>query len=368
MVFRLHAINANEGDCLLLEYGNKEPRYMLFDGGPKDIWTEHLEPTLRRLGNPTIDVMALTHVDTDHTTGLRDMLSALQAEVGDAGAASITVGALWMNAFDEILDEDGALRNDLESLMSMAAAASVSLAATGFALQGVKDGNDVRVRAALLGIKRNPPWEGKPILVGANPGKVTLENLTFTTVGPTKGALDDLKAEWKAWIAKQRARLNDNKPAFAAMADKSVPNLSSLQFLVEAGGRRLLLTGDGRGDHLLEGLAAAELLDEGEGIDVDVLKLPHHGSDRNVNRDFFRRVRAQTYVVSADGKNGNPDLATLQWIVEEAKRAARRIDLVATNSTDSIDQLLASHPPAENGYHLQIRSPNRHRITIDLQD
>jgi hypothetical protein len=249
--------------------------------------------------------------------------------------------------------------------MGMAGAANVSLASAGFALLGVKDGNDVRLRATQLSIARNPQWGGKPILVGAAP-PFAMDNLTFTVVGPSKATLAALKTEWQAWLAKQRKRLNDNKPAFAAMADKSVPNLSSVQLLVEADGKSLLLTGDGRGDHLLDGLADAGRLDEGEGIDVDVLKLPHHGSDRNVDRDFFRRVRAKTYIASANGKYGNPDLPTLQWIVQGARESQRKIELVVTNRTESIDQLEKAFPPTKWGYKLRLRPANRRSLVVDL--
>jgi len=53
------------------------------------------------------------------------------------------------------------------------------------------------------------------------------------------------------------------------------------------------------------------MLDAGASIHVDLLMLPHHGSDRTLSKDFFRKVTDDTYFVSANGKNGNPDLATL---------------------------------------------------------
>jgi hypothetical protein len=42
-------------------------------------------------------------------------------------------------------------------------------------------------------------------------------------------------------------------PFIAAMADRSIPNLSSIMILAEADeGKKILFTGDGRGDHLLQ--------------------------------------------------------------------------------------------------------------------
>ena len=64
--------------------------------------------------------------------------------------------------------------------------------------------------------------------------------------------------------------------------DKSVFNLSSIVVLADSGGRRMLLTGDARGDHVLDGIEAAGLFKD-DRLHVDLLKLPHHGSDRNVD-------------------------------------------------------------------------------------
>jgi hypothetical protein len=54
-----------------------------------------------------------------------------------------------------------------------------------------------------------------------------------------------------------------------ANADSSIPNLSSIMFLAEAESKANLFTGDGRGDHLLDGLDDAGLLDA-QGSDVKV--------------------------------------------------------------------------------------------------
>ena len=50
---------------------------------------------------------------------------------------------------------------------------------------------------------------------------------------------------------------------------------------------------------------------------VDVLKGPHHGSDRNVEPIFFSRITADHYVFSGNGEHGNPERETLQMLLEE---------------------------------------------------
>ncbi|HEV7515841.1 MAG TPA: hypothetical protein VGR07_06050, partial [Thermoanaerobaculia bacterium] len=152
------------------------------------------------------------------------------------------------------------------------------------------------------------------ILAGHAP--VTLGNLTLTVVAPSRENLLALQDDWDKKIKPMLQREKDQaaRAEIAAYVDKSVYNLSSIVVLVEGDGKRILLTGDGRGDHAIAGLKAAGLLDGDGKIEIDVLKLPHHGSDRDVALDYFETIRAKHYVISADGKYDNPDVDTLQMI------------------------------------------------------
>ena len=85
-MFRLHAINAFFGDALLLEYGTTaNPRFLLVDGGPPQTWSRHLQAVLRQVkqGERDLELVMLSHVDTDHAIGLVDYFAELQA--GTAG-------------------------------------------------------------------------------------------------------------------------------------------------------------------------------------------------------------------------------------------------------------------------------------------
>jgi hypothetical protein len=68
---------------------------------------------------------------------------------------------------------------------------------------------------------------------------------------------------------------------------------------------------------------------DGDKIHVDLLKLPHHGSNRNVRQGFFQRVSADHYVISANGRDGNPESETLEWIF--AARGQEPFTLWLTN-------------------------------------
>ncbi len=85
---------------------------------------------------------------------------------------------------------------------------------------------------------------------------------------------------------------------------------------------------------MLEGLALAGVIDEGGSLHVDVLKIPHHGSDRNAAADFYERITADHYVYSGDGKHGNPERASFEW-------------LLAARGEDDEYTVHLTYPPAE---------------------
>ena len=152
----------------------------------------------------------------------------------------------------------------------------------------------------------------------------------------------------------------------ARALDMSVPNMSSIMLLVEAEGRTILLTGDGRGDYLLEGLQQLKLLKANGAFHVDVFKLPHHGSARNVSAELFERITADTYLICADGKNDNPDFETLEWLVQAAKKQGRSIKIVATNRTVATDAMVKKYAPEKFAYQLVVIEPGTNSITLDL--
>src|SRR5215211_6350278 len=273
MIFSLEALQAFHGDSLLLHV---DDRLALIDGGPVRTWATSLRPRLDQLKGDrealSIDLAMVSHLAEDQR--------ARPYEIAD----------LWHNAFDDVL-------GNRASEVPRAGAPVVA---------SVAQGRTLRDQAVRLGWARNEAFGGALV---AGPREVPFGGATLTVVAPDTGALERLDAEWEDYVARHPA------PAqVAEYADRSVFNLSSIVVLAEAAGKRMLLCGDARGDHVLRGLEAAGKLAAGGSLALDVLKLPHHGSIRNVEADFFERLPARHYVISADGRDGNPESATLDMI------------------------------------------------------
>jgi hypothetical protein len=146
-----------------------------------------------------------------------------------------------------------------------------------------------------------------------------------------------LQAEHEAFLVKH-PEIVDKATAslIAEYSDDSKPNLSSIVVMAEAHGKKILFTGDARGDKILEGLELTRVVEPGGSIHVDVLKCPHHGSDRNVELDFFQRITADHYVFSGNGENGNPERTTFELLA--TARGAGEYTIHLTYPVDEIDK------------------------------
>jgi beta-lactamase superfamily II metal-dependent hydrolase len=80
----------------------------------------------------------------------------------------------------------------------------------------------------------------------------------------------------------------------------------------------------------------------GAPLKVDVLKVPHHGSDNNVEPEFFEKIVADHYVFSGNGKHGNPERGTLDMLAT-ARGQAAEYDVHLTYPVGTIDNGREAH-------------------------
>lgn len=325
MLFTLEALEAKHGDALLLHFGTaKNPQLIVIDGGPAGVYNNTLKPRLEQLrqdrspdGPLRVRMVMISHIDDDHINGIQQMLNKMDQEP-DPDRRLCDITTLWHNSFDDLLG------NEADELAA-ALPAAVEAASTGdfsrdlpvrrdtaLVLASVNQGRKVRSLAKKLGLNVNQGFGEGLVMVrdGGEAASINLQSgLRFQVIGPRQREVEALQKKWDAQIKKAGAA------EAAEFADNAVFNLSSIVVLAEAGGKRMLLTGDARGDLVLDGLERAGLMEDGV-CKVDLLKVPHHGSNRNVAPEFFEQVVADHYVVSADGRDDNPDLETFEMLSE----------------------------------------------------
>lgn len=332
MFFTLDVRRARKGDCLILHYGSKaDPGLALIDGGPSSVYKPHLKPRLEQIrkargldsdASLPVDMLMVSHIDDDHIKGVLDLTKELLDSKAAQQPLALRIKGVWHNTFDDIIGNSP--RELTAAVTAQFGAASLSGEVdvdgldpdTAKVLASVSQGFRLRDDTRGLKLRINPEFAGKLVLAKKKGKKIDMgKGLKFTVIGPMNDEVLALQKAHDEFLKKQEK----TEAALAAFTDTSVANLSSLVVLAEVGKKRILLTGDARGDKILQGLELVGLLkkDDKSTIHVDILKAPHHGSDRNIDPIFFRRITADHYVFSGNGEHGNPERETLQMLLDE---------------------------------------------------
>ena len=348
-VFTLEAIEAKHGDALILHYGDaSSPKFIVIDGGPPGTYKESYRPRLDAIrknrggGQLEIRMLMVSHIDDDHITGVLELIRALREDDEAGRQLPFDILTLWHNSFDDIIAKAGAAAT--AEILKHAGDAAKQNGSGAAIVASVGQGRALRKGADALAVNMNSGFEDLIQFVKPPAGKAAKRlkisgDLFFTVLGPRKDELDALEKKWAkelpAIIEKEKKK--DKTAAIAEFVDTSVHNLSSVVVLAEFNGKTILLTGDARGDFIIDSLKEAGLLKGGK-LEVDILKVPHHGSRRNIAIEFFETVHAKHYVFSANGKFGNPDPPTFDdlfktrpkgtyelWLTNDVKPAVTRI-------------------------------------------
>lgn len=398
MLFSLDAVHAREGDCLILHYGPKnDPSWILIDGGARGVYKRWLRKRFAQIRETygfdddtpfPLRMLMVSHIDADHISGVLDLADELDKAKDRQQPLAYDIRTLWHNSFDDILGNKG------EELLSKIADTvdpnahidnPVPLPAmsedTKAVVASTKQGRLLRRVARKLGIKSNDPFEG--LVMTAEQGRRDIElghGLTFTVLGPRRDQVIKYQKQWDKDLPKILA--DEKKAAEAAsFSDESPFNLASIVVLATLNDKTMLLTGDARGDHVITAMVEAGLLeDQDDTLHVDLLKLPHHGSDRNATQGFFEQITADHYVVSADGKHHNPDVATLDFLADA--RGDDDYHLHLTFEEEAFRNASSSRAPALRAVHdwLTTKKPDNcevhyrdteggaHSIVVDLEE
>jgi beta-lactamase superfamily II metal-dependent hydrolase len=370
---KLKIFDGFDGDCVLLE--SADGKRILCDGGRSTSMRQNVRDELAKLrtAKQKLDVVYVSHVDQDHITGVLALLQdELDWRIHDHRVKNgITknppkaprppeIKTVWHNAFRDQVD-----KNKVTQIESLLAAAVPTLNGTGVrkleqaALElgdlglAVSDALKVSqlIGPDLLNIPVNklPGQGGEPKLLmqRKNQPAFKLGSLSITIVGPGNEELKNLAKGWNTWLKANSATVKEIRAQKKKRVEEfsngtlngevfdlrdwngipdfkgvTTPNIASLMLMVEEPGKkagtlkRVLLTGDGQQDFILEGLEETGFTPKGGTIHLDVLKVQHHGSENNLDAKFCRRVSADNYVFCGNGAHGNPETTVIQHIFD----------------------------------------------------
>ncbi len=376
MTFTLEALEAKHGDSLLLHWGTE--RLIVIDGGPSGVFRKTLLPRLeaireeRDVETLPIRMVMVSHIDDDHIHGVLDWTRHMADLRKETKPVPWEVKTLWHNAFDDIVGNVEPLSTALGAAVAPVMNDDPLPAGLGLDRYGalvmasVAQGKTLRDDARALKLSVNQPFKRLVWAPAAEKREVALEDgLTVTIIGPLEAQVEALRKDWdtKLEAMKKTTHVAEAQAIAADFVDKSVYNLSSIVVLASLGGHSMLLTGDARGDFVRDGLRDAGLL-KNDKIHVDLLKVPHHGSARNVRRDFFEQVTADHYVISADGRFDNPDVEMLKMLTEA--RGAAEYTIHLTNRVADVKTFFDKDLPKGRKYTVVYREDDKPSVTVAL--
>ena len=256
---RIEFLQAGTGDSIWISHNQKN---IVIDGGKSAF------AIIERYGKmpqgENIDLLVVTHIDSDHIAGVIALVEHLKKrnEIG-------RLKHVWFN-FPKKEETD-------EYSVPEGNTLSTSLCK----IEGLKWNNNTSEMI------------GHPVNIGDIKLHVLVPDYDVANDYKPK-APDELgvkNADWDVDLKTLIENVDDDN------LDDGGPNSQSIVILMECDGKRVLLPGDCTPYELLKAIRAYNSVN-GTPLQLELMKLPHHGSVRNITKDIMAEIDCFTFVIS----------------------------------------------------------------------
>jgi hypothetical protein len=324
MMFELTMLPARQGDALWIRWGEAgDPHHIIIDMGTEEIGGQ-VRQRLEALSQAKrlIDLLVITHVDSDHIGGVLTCLADAERLPG------LAINDVWFNGFQHL--NGGSVPQPEEAPIS--------------AMEAMGAAQGERLSSWLRKQHWNKAFKGAPVqrVPGQALQSVTLfDNLKLAVLGPTPTRLHEFIDTWVDEVqeALKKGTLTEVSPGLESLGAKkpaleekedlellaetdSTPddkeaNGSSITLLLEYQGNKVLLAGDAFPDDVVEGIKA---ISGGQRLKLDAFKLPHHCSMRNNIQSLVEAVDCDRWLISTDGtQHHHPDAVAVARVIAYSK-------------------------------------------------
>lgn len=267
-MLEVYTYNAGKGDSIRIRFGDTGDyvHNIFIDTGVTRFASVFIKICNEILAaGEKLDVLILTHVDNDHIGGILSILRC---------GYQCPFQEVWMN-------HEGA-------------------GFTGNAVLSTKENDEVYGWLIKQGINVKPMVMGDTRIV-ANASVIALNPKSNDTIQRSEASNTS-----NAYRDISLARHNDYGKTLSALAakaitkhDVSLNNKNSIVCIFAYEGHRLLLTGDAWSEDVAK--ASGEF---------DLIKLPHHGSVRNISEKYRDCFKSKNFLICTDGVD-HPDKQTI---------------------------------------------------------
>lgn len=313
----IEILQAGTGDSIWVSHNKKN---IVIDGGKSTTAIKTRYDQMPQ--DEIIDLLVVTHIDSDHIAGIITLVKHMK-EHGEAHRLKQT----WFNfpKKEEIDEYSIDERNELTSLL--------------LEIDGLCWNNNT---AELL---------CSTIEVG---------DIKLHVLAPDHDVTDEYKPkepdelgvrsdDWHIDLRTLIDNVDDDD------IDEGGANSQSIIILAECEGKKLLLPGDSTPKELCDALQYYNKTN-GTPLELDLMKLPHHGSTRNVTKNILDEIICSNFIISTkkNKKYYFPNKETIAKLIRYRKRADKAIN-VYFNYQESLDVLgITADELTENNINLKV--------------
>lgn len=316
---KIKFLKANNGDSILISFSDEKGinRNILIDGGTGPTYYKSstrkygdLYDTIENLKTEKqkIDLLVLTHIDDDHIGGILSWLAK------DKEAYN-WIDKVWFNSGKTIADFLKAEENkDLHIELNIFKDTFTSIPQSTTFEQYIET-HKLWDQKIILNSEETLKQFGVEIQI-LSPNKKKLEKLLKEYKKDKDYFTGAEENDWNTPISdfiKEETQAN-----FKFDEDSSVPNGSSIAFILTYKNKKYMFLGDSHPSVIIESLKKKYA----EPIEVELLKVSHHGSCYNTNKELLNLIKTDKYVLSSDSTIHNlPNKRTLARIIKQNPNA-----------------------------------------------
>lgn len=317
---KIKFLKADNGDSILISFQDNKGtnRNILIDGGMAKTFFSaglygELYYTLKEVKDKgeKIDLLILTHIDGDHIGGLKKWFE------NDKDAFKL-INQVWFNSGKTIAKYFEEPENkELDFILEIFESSQTSIPqAIHFedyiekhAIWGkeiIKDGKTANQN----GVKIQLLSPNDKLLKKLLKNYKKPEHDYFTT-----GRKNDWENSIEDFIKEE------NNPKYKIKEDTRVENGSSIALILSLKEKKYLLLGDAHSNIVLRSLNNLGY-NKKNPIPVEFLKVSHHGSSKNTNKELLEAINTNNYIISTNSElHNHPNKRTLARIIANKPNA-----------------------------------------------
>jgi beta-lactamase superfamily II metal-dependent hydrolase len=351
---------ASEGDAFLVSLGQDENINLLIDMGLSETYNNHIKKDLISLNQRTksIQLLVVTHIDKDHIEGAISFLKE-----NGSNSNIIKVEEVWHNSFKHLQFDkqkiDEITKDEIKSLEMIKYQNSNISKPDGISDTSVEEGVTLASLIYENKYKWNQMFNDKAICYEEKINN-TIEDVNFILLSPDHKKLKKLSKKWEDKLdsifynfklsdekifddayelfmqnlnesevkTKDTASSNDlfdiEKLAMKEENEYTATNGSSISFIIEYKEKKMLFLADSQYNIISENLA--KLKESGYQLNFDLVKISHHGSNKNTSKKLLSLFDSKKYLISTDGKkHSHPNLEVIAKIVKKKSTYTKEI-------------------------------------------